>query len=91
MKLNQRKILRLDLTIDSSETATLNQGGRISLSLPNVVDGDSLHIYPYDEIIVSFQLLRDPQGEFDFVNTEAAKERMEKYAGLSRFWPEKLL
>jgi hypothetical protein len=77
VKIKKKKELYFDLTLDSSETTMFNQGGKHSLDFKEVLSEEDIDLDEYDKIEISFQLERNEQGRFNFINNEAARHRKE--------------
>lgn len=71
MKINIQKNLIIAATLDSSETTMFNQGGKHEVEMKEVLG----NVEDYDSIKITFQLERDEQGRFDFINSSAAQHR----------------
>lgn len=75
MKTNISRDLRLDFTIDSSETVMFNQGGKHTLDFKELINRYDINFSEYDKIEISFQMQRDQMSRFGFINSEAEKHR----------------
>jgi len=84
MKYTKTKVLRIDLTLDSSEMVMFTKGGKHEISFKQDYDpereNDDGWLFhqlkeDWDEIKFTVQLERNQQGRFDFVNDEAEKHK----------------
>jgi len=78
MEYRLKQTLNIEVTLNSSEMVMMNQGGKHTLSLKkedDILEMDFPNFNDFDVVSISFQLARNSQGRFDFINDTAQAHR----------------
>lgn len=81
MKFTTKKILEINVTLDSSEAVMFNQGGKHTINLKesqsdySEKESTPIDFEPFDVIAISFQIDKSHQARFNFIHGEAQKHR----------------